>query len=269
MFSSKQLSVANFENVSNNEKFRISHLQQILPKLTDANLELGHKVYISLPNEYFIQPSNRTYFQGICHAIYSFLKIDKQYSIKYKVKSIKTQSIFKVLCTNQNSKFLRKARSTEIDKFLNGYHQVWATSQILTKQYLEPILFSKANESDNKNINFSTFCQGIKRLIDLDTNEYKPIAIKIFESYKLILKESTKNIDIRKISYGLEQLSILSHEVDQFSYEISDIILEKCLIENKQEDFKTGAFPELVKALKGRNGKNIIDKIKNMSALTN
>jgi len=264
VFSSNKLSVANFVKLGKNEDFRISHLQQILPKLIDADLELGHKVYTSLSDEYFIKPSNRTYFQGVCHAIYSFRKIDNQYSKKYQVVSSKTQSIFKTLCTNSESTFLRKARNTEIDKFLNGYQQTWIISIELTRQFLEPILIYKAKYSKRENISISTFGQGIKRLIDLDKNEYLPIAKQLFETYKPILKQTTRNLDIRKISYGLEQLSILSSELDQFAHEISDIIIDKCKIESKREDFKTGALPELAKALKGKNGKKIIEKVTNL-----
>jgi len=262
VFSSNQLSISNFIRHAKNENFRISHLQQILPKLIDADLELGHKVYTSLSDDYFIQPSNRTYFHGVCHAIFSFAKIDRQYSKKHKVVSAKTESIFKTLCTNRSSKFLRKARNTEIDRFLNGFQQTWIVSEEMTKQYLTPLLIDKAKESRKDNINLSTFGQGIKRLIDLDKNEHLPIAKQLFETYRPILKQTTKNLDIRKISYGLEQLSILSNEVDAFAHEISDIIVDKCKIESERDDFKTGAFPELTKALKGKNGKKIIEKLK-------
>lgn len=264
VFSSNQLSVANFVRLGKKEDFRISHLQQILPKLIDADLDLGYKIYTSLSDEYFIKPSNRTYFQGVCHAIHSFLKIDKQYSRKYQVASTKTQSILRTLCTNSSSSFLRKARNTEIDIFLNGYQQIWIISKEQTRQFLEPILIYKAKNSKSENISISTFGQGIKRLIDLDRNEYLPIAKQLFETYKPILKQTTKNLDIRKISYGLEQLSILPNEVDQFALEISDIIIDKCTIESKRQDFKTGALPELAKALKGKNGRKIIDKVTNL-----
>jgi hypothetical protein len=262
VFSSNQLSVPNFVRLAKNEDFRISHLQQILPKLIDADLELGHKVYTSLSDEYFIKPSNRTYFQGVCHAIFSFVKIDKQYSKKYQVASAKTQSILKTLCTNRTSTFLRKARNTEIDKFLNGFQQTWIVSEELTRQYLTPILIDKAKESKKENINLSTFGQGINRFIDLDKDEHLSVARQLFETYKPILKQTTKNLDIRKISYGLEQLSILSNEVDKFAQEISEIIEDKCKIESKRDDFKTGVLPELTKALKGKNGKQIISKVK-------
>jgi hypothetical protein len=237
-------------------------LQQILPKLIDADLELGHKVYTSLSDTYFIIPSNRTFFQGICHAIFSFIKIDKQYSAKYKISSTKTNSILKTLCTDRNSNFLRKARNSELDKFLNGYQQIWLVDEELTRLYLEPILFNKAKEFKKDNINLSTFGQGIKRLVDLDTAKYLSLAKQLFETYKPILKQTTKNLDIRKISYGLEQLSILSSEVDQFALAISEIIIEKCEIESTREDFKSGALPELTKALNGKNGRQIIDKVK-------
>jgi hypothetical protein len=264
VFSSNQFSVSNFVRIAKNEDFRISHLQQILPKLIDADLELGHKVYTSLSDEYFIKPSNRTYFQGVCHAIFSFVKIDKQYSNKYHVASAKTQSILKTLCTNRTSTFLRKARNTEIDKFLNGFQQTWIVSEELTRHYLTPILIDKAKESKKENINLSTFGQGIKRLIDLDKDEHLTIAKQLFETYRPILKQTTKNLDIRKISYGLEQLSILANEVDLFAQEISEIIEDKCKIESNRDDFKTGALPELTKALKGKNGKKIIEKVKKL-----
>ncbi|PWG04166.1 SMEK domain-containing protein [Polaribacter aquimarinus] len=264
VFSSNQFSVSNFMRIAKNEDFRISHLQQILPKLIDADLELGHKVYTSLSNEYFIKPSNRTYFQGVCHAIFSFVKIDKQYSNKYQVASTKTQSILKTLCTNRTSTFLRKVRNTEIDKFLNGFQQTWIVSEELTRHYLTPILIDKAKESKKENINLSTFGQGIKRLIDLDKDEHLTIAKKLFETYRPILKQTTKNLDIRKISYGLEQLSILADEVDLFAQEISEIIEDKCKIESNRDDFKTGVLPELTKALKGKNGKKIIEKVKKL-----
>ena len=57
---------------------------------------------------------------------------------------------------------------------------------------------------------------------------------------------------------------ILSNEVDQFAFEISDLIIDKCTIESKRQDFKTGALPELAKALKGKNGRKIIDKVTNL-----
>ena len=264
VFSSNQFSISNFARLAKNEDFRISHLQQILPKLIDADLELGHKVYTSLSDEYFIKPSNRTYFQGVCHAIYSFVKIDKQYSNKYQVASAKTQSILKTLCTNSKSTFLRKARNTEIDKFLNGFQQTWIISEELTRQYLTPILIDKVKESKKENINLSTFGQGIKRLVDLDKDEHLTVAKQLFEKYRPILKQTTKNLDIRKISYGLEQLSILANEVDLFAQEISDIIEDKCKIESKRDDFLTGALPELTKALKGKNGRLIIAKVKKL-----
>ena len=264
VFSSNQFSISNFVSIAKNENFRISHLQQILPKLIDADLELGHKVYSSLSDEYFIKPSNRTYFQGVCHALFSFVKIDKQYSNKYQVDSTKTQSILKTLCTNGTSTFLRKARNTEIDKFLNGFQQTWIVSEELTRQYLTPILIDKVKESKKENINLSTFGQGIKRLVDLDKDEHLSVAKQLFEKYRPILKQTTKNLDIRKISYGLEQLSILANEVDLFAQEISEIIEDKCKIESKRDDFKTGALPELTKALKGKNGKQIIDKVKKL-----
>lgn len=261
-FELPQLTIKNFILLGSNDSFRISHLQQILPKLKTADLDLGHNLYVSLSDEYFINPANRTFFHGVCHALSDLNKIDIDYSKTKNCISNKTKSILKCLCINKRSRFLEKARKSEIDDFMTGYHQLWSIDSALTKQYLEPILIKKSQNGIISNTNISTFGQGIKRLIDLDRQSYYSIGQTLFQAHMSILKQTTKILDIRKISAGFEQISILETEFDQFVYEISDLLLEKCKKENTRADFKLGVLPELEKALKGTNGKEIIKKIK-------
>jgi hypothetical protein len=267
VFQLPQLSVKNFIEIARAESFRITHLQQIFPKFKEADLDLGYSLYLSLSDNYFIVPANRTFFQGICQTLYNFHTIDIDYSKKHNSNSNKTKSILNNLLVHKKSRFLSKAKNSPIDEFLIGFVQLWNIDSKLTKNNLEPILINKSindesQESINKNIDISSFGQGIRSLIELDKENYFKIAQDIFNLYFDILKNTTSTLDIRKISYGLERISILESETDQFVYEITDTIIDKCKFEHTRSDFQSGVLPELEKALKGPKGLLLITKIK-------
>lgn len=269
VFQLPQLSVANFyENAKKNE-FRINHLQQILPKLKEADLDLCYKLYISLSDNFFIAPANRTNFQGICHTLSDFQTIDFDYSKKYNVNSVKTKNILENLFTNRNCRLLNKAKKASMDKFLIGYVQLWNIDRGLVEKYLDPILSDKITKDEsqddiNRNVNISSFGQGIRSYIELDKDRNLIIGETLFNSYFKTLKSTINNIGIRQISYGLERISILEPQADLFAFETAEILIEKCKIAKTNPDFETGVIPELEKALMGEKGQILLNRIKNL-----
>jgi hypothetical protein len=269
VFQLPQLSVANFyENVKKNE-FRINHLQQIFPKLKEADLDLCYKLYISFSDNFFIAPANRTNFQGICHTLSEFQTIDFDYSKKYNVNSAKTKNILEYLFTNRDSRLLNKAKKASMDKFLIGYVQLWKIDRGLVEKYLDPILSDKITKDEsqddiNRNVNISSFGQGIRSYIELDKDRNLKIGETLFKNYFKTIKSTINSIDIRKISYGLERISILESQTDLFAFETTEILIEKCKTAKTNPDFKTGVIPELEKALKGAKGQLLLNRIKNL-----
>lgn len=269
VFQLPQLSVANFYENAKKDEFRITHLQQIFPKLKVADLDLCYKLYISISDNFFVAPTNRTYFQGICHTLSNLQTIDFDYSQKYNVNSAKTKSILENLFINRKSRLLSRAKKSPIDEFLIGYVQLWKIDRGLVEKYLDPILSDKITKDEsqddiNRNVNISSFGQGIRSYIELDNDKNLKIGETLFNSYFKTLKSTINNIDIRKISYGLERISILESQTDLFVFETTEILIEKCKTAKTNNDFETGVIPELEKALKGTKGQILLNRIKNL-----
>lgn len=269
VFQLPQLSVANFYENAKKDEFRITHLQQIFPKLKVADLDLCYKLYISISDNFIVAPTNRTYFQGICHTLSNLQTIDFDYSQKYNVNSAKTKSILENLFINRKSRLLSRAKKSPIDEFLIGYVQLWKIDRGLVEKYLDPILSDKITKDEsqddiNRNVNISSFGQGIRSYIELDNDKNLKIGETLFNSYFKTLKSTINNIDIRKISYGLERISILESQTDLFVFETTEILIEKCKTAKTNNDFETGVIPELEKALKGTKGQILLNRIKNL-----
>ena len=268
LFESKKLSIEYFIYVAKNNEFRFSHLMQIFPELVKADFNLTYKLFVSLPYPYFIKLANRTNIYGISQTLLSLKKIDDTYLKKSKTISTKTKFIFKELCENKTSNFLKYISEANITAFLDSYHKFWNVDKELTNIYIEPILKERAKNKSIDKVELSSFSQGINRVSSLNNN-CKKYAELIYYKHSKQLKIISENLNIRQISYGLQQLSILEEETDNFANEIREIIIKKASTERNREDFTSGVLPELKKALTGKNGKLIIKQIENETIQNN